>query len=707
MKKRIFSVSLTLLMLVVLALNAFAPAYAASAAEFEEVYQWNLSIFNTRSTDEEALKSFLVSRATIPSDNPDILELAESITKGKSSDYDKAKAIHSWVATNIWYDMDFAKRVESGESYSLYNFMKDRAAILDAIEDKRGVCSHYAFITVTLLRAIGIPAIVVDGYTDSGYSVSLKKYYSFISSNKQYAIHDWCEAYIGGKWIIIDTTWDSANIYENGRFSTQRSNYNSYFDVSIREFSKDHVYLMAYDAFVKDVELPKVANSVFPSAFNSCTRLENVVIPDSVTSIGKEAFLSCLRLESIALPDNVASIGESAFFNCRGLAEVTLPESLTSIEQLAFGYCENLLAITVPTGIKRLEDSVFAHCEGLSRVVLPESLESIGEYAFSFCWGLKTIDLPDRVVNIERYAFTYCHNLTSIVLPRNTRVLGDGAFATCQGLVIAYLPDGLVKIGKEAFRRCARLESVIIPASVTEIGSDAFDGCTRLTIYGKAGSYAETYARDNKIDFVAGSPMDTSAEWARGGISEAVRKGFVPGGLQNDYSKVITRAEFCRMAINWVEFATGKTIDAILDERGLSRDENAFTDTKDPDILAAYALGITSGMGNGLFSPNGEFSREQAATMVMNVCRVIGADTGNSPASGFADFDTAAQWARAGIDFVCENGIMQGTGNDNFSPKSVFTRQQSIITFNNIDPNAFVRVSNLTEGFTAVLRDAA
>ena len=179
-------------------------------------------------------------------------------------------------------------------------------------------------------------------------------------------------------------------------------------------------------------------------------------------------------------------------------------------------------------------------------------------------------------------------------------------------------------------------------------------------------------------------PLDSASSWARDSISSAIKKGFVPVDMQQDYSSVITRQEFCRLTIKWLEYAAGKKIGAILSERGLSRTPNAFTDTSDNDILAAYALGITDGTGNNKFTPNGEFSREQAAAMIMNTCRVLGADVKNPPNSGFADLNTAADWARDGINFVRANGIMQGTGDNFFSPKETFTKEQSIVTFDNI-----------------------
>jgi len=172
--------------------------------------------------------------------------------------------------------------------------------------------------------------------------------------------------------------------------------------------------------------------------------------------------------------------------------------------------------------------------------------------------------------------------------------------------------------------------------------------------------------------------------WARNDIKEAIEKGFVPSDLQNNYKNVITRQEFCRMAVKWVEYKTGKSIEAVMREKGVSREPNAFIDTNDPDILAAYALGITNGTGNKRFTPNGQFNREQAATMIRNTCKVVGMDISNVSSAGFADIGNASDWAVDSINFVRNAGIMLGTGNDKFDPKSIYTREQSILTFNNI-----------------------
>ena len=65
------------------------------------------------------------------------------------------------------------------------------------------------------------------------------------------------------------------------------------------------------------------------------------------------------------------------------------------------------------------------------------------------------------------------------------------------------IKEGIKKIGDHAFAGCTYLESVNLPASHETISANAFEDCKVVTIYAPAGSYAERYAVENNIPFVA------------------------------------------------------------------------------------------------------------------------------------------------------------------------------------------------------------
>lgn len=111
-----------------------------------------------------------------------------------------------------------------------------------------------------------------------------------------------------------------------------------------------------------------------------------------------------------------------------------------------------------------------------------------------------------------------------------------------------------------------------------------------------------------------------------------------------------------------------------------------FTDISDPAISAAAALGITSGTGGGKFSPNDPLTREQAATMLYNVLKIIEKDIPVPQAVKWTDDSSISGYAQTAADVMYEYKIMQGTSTTAlvFSPKSPYTHVQSILTLNNL-----------------------
>ena len=63
--------------------------------------------------------------------------------------------------------------------------------------------------------------------------------------------------------------------------------------------------------------------------------------------------------------------------------------------------------------------------------------------------------------------------------------------------------EGLQEIGARAFAGCAYLTDVCLPVSLSKIDTTVFLDCHKLTIHAPAGSYAEQYAKENHIPFVA------------------------------------------------------------------------------------------------------------------------------------------------------------------------------------------------------------
>lgn len=166
--------------------------------------------------------------------------------------------------------------------------------------------------------------------------------------------------------------------------------------------------------------------------------------------------------------------------------------------------------------------------------------------------------------------------------------------------------------------------------------------------------------------------------WAEKEVIEAIELGLVPADMQKDYTKNITRAEFCRLMVVLLENIYGTTIEDILGQRGLIPDEAIFTDTQDPDILAANVLGIVFGDGKGTFNTNGEIKRGEAVAMLMRTAYL----TGEYHALPHV-FDDAAwfpAWAREPAYAAYAYGIMVGDNMNRFHPVSFYTRQETYVT---------------------------
>jgi len=346
MTKRVISLVLVL----IISISAVCFAVATAERDFELEYQWNLAVYNSKSTDEATYSVYKQPSPNIQSDDAAIVSLARSIAGDVSGDYEKARAIYTWVSGNVWYDWDSVEdKTKRGVN-----------SALETYQSKRAICVGYSNLAVALLRATGIPALVAAGHA-VGESRGMEDIFD-LSESFRNGNHVWTEAYIGGRWVIMDVTWATNNKYRNGAFYRQRVPSQAYFDMPLSDLSKTHKYSLNYapapypviefavpfgvesitdyafwrNASLKGITLSRSVTSIGYAAFGHCTSLKYAIIPDSVTEIGYYAFFRCTGLESMDIPGSVTKIGKHAFTGCTSLESIYIPDSVTSIERTAF-----------------------------------------------------------------------------------------------------------------------------------------------------------------------------------------------------------------------------------------------------------------------------------------------------------------------------------------------------------------------------------
>lgn len=213
------------------------------------------------------------------------------------------------------------------------------------------------------------------------------------------------------------------------------------------------------------------------------TNLQCVTIPESVTEIYGRSFCDCVNLNNINLPNNLMWIGIGTFYN-------TLYYNTSSNWSNGVLYLDNYI-------LDAKADEV------PSRYTILPGTKGIGEAAFEGCERLTQVTVPGSVTSIEAGAFGFCDSLTQVTILEGVMSIEAGAFEYCESLAQVTIPQSVTSIEDYAFGGCCDLTQVTIPRNVTSIGDNAFYDSGLTTIYGYSDSYAESYAKENGLAFIA------------------------------------------------------------------------------------------------------------------------------------------------------------------------------------------------------------
>lgn len=150
---------------------------------------------------------------------------------------------------------------------------------------------------------------------------------------------------------------------------------------------------------------------------------------------------------------------------------------------------------------------------------------------------------------------------------------------------------------------------------------------------------------------------DTNTHANRTAIEALAARGIINGLGDGTFGpdKTMTRAQFAAIVVRGLGLPQ-KAVTVF--------DDVKSTDWHAPYVGTAYTYGIVNGKSAQRFDPNGTITRQEAAVMVARAAKLCGMETEMSTLAvrdvlaQFTDYVTTADWARSGLAFCYQEGIL-------------------------------------------------
>ena len=169
-----------------------------------------------------------------------------------------------------------------------------------------------------------------------------------------------------------------------------------------------------------------------------------------------------------------------------------------------------------------------------------------------------------------------------------------------------------------------------------------------------------------------GTPLAPPSDWAVSDVKKAEALNITEKGKLYRYRMSITREEFCELIYNYC-YNVIKEVDTVTVE-------NKFTDTTNSKIIRLNAMGIINGKSETEFAPNDLLTREEAAVILNRMVNKTIPVPVTEMYFNFDDEASISDWASNSIQVMCNMGVMNGVGSNNFNPKGSYTPEQAIAT---------------------------
>ena len=229
-----------------------------------------------------------------------------------------------------------------------------------------------------------------------------------------------------------------------------------------------------------------------------------------------------------------------------------------------------------------------------------------------------------------------------------------------------------------------KLDDLSVTAGGKEVALTAGgDGTFSFTMPSADVKITATFAEDpdwtepeEPATDVSGLFLDVAPNaWYKDAVQYAYAGGLMTGVSANEFAPEATTTR--AMIVSMLARLEGVE----------SAESAGFADVAANDWYAtavnwAAASGITSGTGDGNFSPNTAITREQLAAILMNYAQYKGQDvSARATLDTYSDATAISSWANDVMSWAVAEGLLTGVTNDQLQPQGNATRAQVAAIF--------------------------
>lgn len=194
-----------------------------------------LIIYTSKAQDYVKVDSIVKNEFTSFS-NPD--KLASEINKQFQTEEEKARAIYTWIALYIKYDVSALRKKSKNITYT-YRTTEEKEtkekkifyrSVVQSMKKKKGVCEDYANLFQYLCDQTGIKCAIIHG--------TAKTLLQDIGILPTTSNHAWNAVCIGTEWKLIDVTWGAGYINEANTYIHDFTD--TYFFLNPEKFAYNH-----------------------------------------------------------------------------------------------------------------------------------------------------------------------------------------------------------------------------------------------------------------------------------------------------------------------------------------------------------------------------------------------------------------------------------------------------------------------------------